>query len=76
MRLGDFLNETVTNGDLGLDPDVASGFQFFILKANQSDDIWGYLFVGVITYGVDTVFWPVLPIIIAIILLAKRKRKN
>lgn len=78
VTIGQTVNVTVTNGEV-LDPypnDVPSYFKVFIQRENVSDEVWGHLFIGIITYGWSPATWPFVPVILGVLVLASRRFKK
>ncbi|MFX0122638.1 MAG: hypothetical protein ACFFAE_03315 [Candidatus Hodarchaeota archaeon] len=79
VKIGEKINVTVTNGNLNLDPDVSARFKLILQRKNTTDEIWAYLFVGIITRGWQKAPWPsvvVVPgILVLLVLLRKRHQE-
>jgi len=76
VNIGEEVNATVTNGNLNLDPDVISFFGLDLQRENRTDEIWAYLFIGVITPGWQKTPWAVVPGILALLVLLIRKHRK
>ena len=80
VNIGEEVNATVTNGNLNLDPDVSSIFSMVLQRENRTNEVWAYLFIGIITQGWQkpwlAVPWPVVPGILALLVLLIRKHRK
>jgi hypothetical protein len=77
VNISETVNATVTNGNLGLDPDVYARFKMIMQRKKITNEIWAYLYLRVITHGWQKTPWPVLPGILALLVLfIKRHRKT
>jgi hypothetical protein len=79
INLGEAVNVTVTNGFQDLDPDVGSIFILVIQRINITDEVWAYLYVGVITRGWQKAPWlgvVVVPGIFTLVVLYRRRHQD
>ncbi|MHA1227383.1 MAG: hypothetical protein ACTSPV_11625 [Candidatus Hodarchaeales archaeon] len=70
------INVSITNGKQGISADTRSPFGVTIECNNDTFEIWGYIFIGIITYGWEEALWPFIPSMLAILLVTTKYRRK